>query len=303
MIDKDNNYNYLIFDTQPGGIGKNVMATSVIAALKKEYKEKKIILVSPYPEIFLHNPDIYRTYLASSLQYFYDDYIKGKNTLIFKQEPYNNSDYIQGKIHLINSWYNECKLNTDKIEPLYIKLTDREIQYCINKYKIDCDKKGLVVFQPFGGNINLSTPYDWARDIPISQANEIVQRLLLKKYVVCQVRNPNHVLLDGCFDACNLPIRELICLIAISDKRILIDSSCQHIAAALNLHSVVLWIVNKPENLGYNIHNNILCQQEEEFRHDINAYFTKYDWSGQLHYQYPYNGDKLFDIDDILVNF
>ena len=48
----------IIFEIS-GGIGKNIVATAVIRALKKQYPEKNIILQTAYPDIFVNNPRFY----------------------------------------------------------------------------------------------------------------------------------------------------------------------------------------------------------------------------------------------------
>lgn len=41
-----------------------------------------------YPEVFINHPDIHRVYRIGMTSYFYDDYIKDKDTIVFKHEPY-----------------------------------------------------------------------------------------------------------------------------------------------------------------------------------------------------------------------
>ena len=68
---------YLIFHVE-GGLGKNIASTAVVTHLKKKYPDRRIIVVSPYPEIFLNNKYIYRVYRFGATPYFYDDYIMEK---------------------------------------------------------------------------------------------------------------------------------------------------------------------------------------------------------------------------------
>ena len=78
-----------------GGHGKNIMATAVIEAIKKKYPERKIIVVTAWDGPFYGNKHVYRFYLFNNINnYFYDDYIKNKDTLVFQHDPYHETDYI-----------------------------------------------------------------------------------------------------------------------------------------------------------------------------------------------------------------
>ena len=71
-----------------GGLGKNIAATALIEDVNKRYPDRKLVMVVSYPEIFLNNPHIHRVYRVGMTSYFYDDYINGKDTIIFRHEPY-----------------------------------------------------------------------------------------------------------------------------------------------------------------------------------------------------------------------
>ena len=50
-----------------GGLGKNIMATAMIKVIKKRYKNSNLIVVSGYPDIFLHNPDVFKIYNSNNV--------------------------------------------------------------------------------------------------------------------------------------------------------------------------------------------------------------------------------------------
>ena len=97
---------YIVWHIE-GGLGKNVAATALISSLKEKYNDRQIIVVASYPDVFLNHPDIYRVYRVGATMYFYDDYIKDKDTLIFKHEPYFETHHILQNKHLLANW---CKL-------------------------------------------------------------------------------------------------------------------------------------------------------------------------------------------------
>ena len=72
-----NNDNILIF-TVSGGAGKNVLATAVVKAIKKANPETNIIVVTAYKDVWMYNPNVYRTYAFGNTPNFYKDYIKDK---------------------------------------------------------------------------------------------------------------------------------------------------------------------------------------------------------------------------------
>ena len=45
-----------------GGIGKNIVGTAVVRAIKKQFPDKNIIVVAGCPDVFMYNPNVYRTY-------------------------------------------------------------------------------------------------------------------------------------------------------------------------------------------------------------------------------------------------
>ena len=72
-----------------GGLGKNIAATALCESIKKTYPDRKLIMVVSHPEVFLNNPFIDRVYFVGNKSYFYDDYIKDKDTLIISFNKLN----------------------------------------------------------------------------------------------------------------------------------------------------------------------------------------------------------------------
>ena len=78
-----------------GGLGKNIAATALVEDVAKKYSDRKLVMVVSYPEIFLNNPFIYRVYRVGMTSYFYEDYIHNKDVIVFRHEPYFESDHIR----------------------------------------------------------------------------------------------------------------------------------------------------------------------------------------------------------------
>jgi len=92
--------NFIIFSIS-GGAGKNVLATAVVKAIKAKHPEMNIVVLTAWKDVWMYNPNVYRTYNFQNTPYFYENYIKGKNVKIFSLEPYPPESYILKKEHLI----------------------------------------------------------------------------------------------------------------------------------------------------------------------------------------------------------
>lgn len=298
MTDKrdviDENEKYLIFHAE-GGHGKQIMATAVIRALKKEHPDRKIIVVTPWDGPFFYNEDIWRFYSFNEMKYFFDDYVHMKDVKIFRQEVYQCEDHILQRKHLTKSWCDMYDVPFDGPIP-HIKLNAREIEIAKDKLKPDSGLP-IMLLQTHGGGQGQYSKKSWARDMPIEIAQKIVN-YYSKNYRILHIRRDDQPALQN-VEVLNLPFRELYAAFLFSKKRIFIDSFGQHVAAALNLPSTVCWIVNKPEIFGYEMHDNILPSAHLRQEFNKYSYLDQYDISGQIQ-QFPYDTVNLFNVNDII---
>ena len=102
---------FAIFNPE-GGLGKIIASTAIAKAINEKYPERKLVVVTPWPEVYLNNPIVHRVYRPGAMPYFYQDYIKGKDTIVFKGEPYFNTGHLYNKQHLISSSFTltDCHL-------------------------------------------------------------------------------------------------------------------------------------------------------------------------------------------------
>lgn len=290
---------YSIFHIQ-GGLGKHIAATAVAKAIKNNHPHRKLIIVCVYTDIFMNLPFVDRVYQLNSTNYFYQNYIENKDSLIFHNEPYFTTDHIHKKLPLIQTW---CKMYDLKYEGEMPELIFNPLQKKISKDVWKKDNKPLMVIHTNGGLISPDAkPYMWARDMPFNIAQQIVDKYH-KKYTIYQstkinspkLVNANHIQFDN---QTQLSTLEFLSLIVHSDKRILIDSSLQHAAAALKLPSVVLWNGTSPKVFGYDMHTNIETVKPHNFKLP-GSYLFDFDFNGVEH-EYPFNeNEDLFDIDKI----
>lgn len=285
--------NFVIF-TINGGAGKNVLATAVVKAIKKNMPDMNIVILTAYKDVWLFNPNIYRVYQYGQAPSFYENYIKDKkNVKIFAQEPYTANDYLLKKKSLIEIWCNLCGVpyNNEKPELFF---NQREVEYVQNNI-IRGDK--IFVVQTNGGS-QQDIKISWMRDLPLNTAQEVIEKFR-HQYRIIQIRRDDQPQLFG-VEQFKGNLRELFLLIRFSTKRLLIDSVAQHVAAALDKPSTVVWIRNNPEVLGYAIHDNIVTKVEDEL--DVLSYsvLEPYEITGNIT-QCPFKEDtKLFDSEVII---
>jgi len=280
-----------------GGLGKNIAATSLIKDVKERYHDRKLIMVVSYPEIFLNNPNIHRVYRVGATSYFYDDYIKDKDTIVFRHEPYFQSDHIMRKKHLIHNWCDLLDIPyKEQLPHLHPNVVQKMLQFNWQR------EKPVIVLQTNGGGMASGFSYAWTRDMPYEIAVAIVDRYRNTHHII-QVTRPNTNLIPNVEHVTQqLSNFEMFSILATSQKRVLIDSFLQHAAAGMGLPSTVLWIGTSPVNFGYRLHNNIVAKEPPGTTKLIDSYIFDYSFEGSVH-ECPYNSvEEMFDIDNIFRN-
>ncbi len=277
-----------------GGHGKCVAATAVIRAIKKQYPDRKLLVICSWDGPFFYNPDVFRFFIYGQIpQYFKEDYLK-EDTIIMKHDPYNETNHILRKEHLTETWCKMFNVQYDGYKPK-IYLNPRELE--IAKDKIKPDNRPIMLIQSNGGSPQGQySKKSWYRDMPV----EIMQKLVnyfSKSYRILHIKSPEQPILQG-VEPLTLPYRELYAVFPLSTKRLFIDSFAQHVAAALDLQSTVVWIGNSPKVFGYPENINILPNANIINNLDKFTYLQD-DISGQIQ-AFPYDTVNVFDINKII---
>lgn len=283
---------YCIFNIN-GGIGKTIAATAVCEGIKREHPERKLVVVSGYPDVFVNNPHVYRSLGFGQTQYFYEEFIDGKDVKIFAHDPYLDNSFLHGK-SLIESWFKMFGVEYKGEKPkLY--LTEREVNFHKQKFASD---KPIFLMQTNGGAENQPLKYSWARDIPSNVVLKVIEQFR-DSYNIVHIRRQDQIAYPDVATVTD-DFRSIVTLISLSEKRLFMDSFAQHTAAALNKPSTVLWIANKPEQFGYSLHKNIVCNEFTCKPELKGSYFEKFNIQGDP-LQFPFNSeDEIFDVDKIL---
>ena len=286
---------YSIFHIE-GGIGKNILATAVIDSLKKTDPERKIILVSAWPQVWFNNSNIEQIFPMGQVANFYKNFIKDQDVKIFRVDPYHTEDYILNKKHLIEIWCDLVGAKYDDESPkLYF--SPLELEGIRTKMLQGVTKPIFLLHTNGGGSGPKSRPYSWYRDIPVQNAIEVVN-YFKNDYHIYQLGYQGQSLIPGC-NKLTLETREILAAPLFSKKRLLIDSFSQHASVALGVKSVVCWVGNKPEILGYDSHINIKPVAKPVFDTYHSSYLDDFDIGGNP-VQFPYDKLKVFDSNDII---
>jgi len=283
-----------IFFNINGGIGKCIAATEVCEAIMKQYPDAKLFVGSAYPDVFIGNPFVYRTFMFGGVDYFYSEYVEGKDFKVFSHDPYLETSFLKREKHLIETWCEMFGIKYNGEKPKLF-LTQEEINFYSKKYISD---RPVLALQTNGGAPGQENKYSWARDIPDNVVLSVIEEFK-KDYVIVHIRRddqksfPDTVTITDNF-------RSVATFLLMSQKRLLIDSFAQHTCAAFELPSTVLWVVNDPKVFGYQLHDNIIANPETRKPNLKSSFLQKYDIVGDIT-QFPYNDQsEIFNVDSVI---
>ena len=269
-----------------GGLGKNIMFTAVLKAIKKQNNKANIIVVTPYPDVFIANPNVNKVFAIGTQVGIYDKHIaNNKDVKVFVADPYHTSDFITEKRHLLEIWCDLCGVKYDNEKPeLFISKAEK--QYFAPFYKLD---KPILAIQPNGGAYGQPLMYSWTRDLPQPIVQEVIE-YFKNDYAILHIKRQDQLVYPNTIGAID-SFRSIAIMLSMSEKRLLIDSSSMHIATALNLPSVVTWVGTNPKVFGYEIHKNIIANEPTKKVDTNSINYSKYSLFQDIS-TIPYNDLK-----------
>lgn len=290
---------YVVFHVE-GGLGKNVASTAVIKNIAEKHKDRKLIVMASFPEVFLNNPYVHRVFRMGMTPYFWEDYISGKDTIVLKREPYFETNHIMQKTPLHETWHKMYDLpyNKEKDLPeLFNNMIQTEMSATWKR------QRPILLLHTNGGPLMDGAPiYAWTRDMPRYVAETIIQNYAQQYHIIQVVKHESQAIQSPMVEVVHRAMSnmELFSLVRASAKRVLIDSCLQHAAAAYKLPSTVLWIGTHPEMFGYAMHTNVKAKKPTGNVKNIDGSYFDYQLDGQFH-ECPYNSpDEIFDINEVL---
>jgi ADP-heptose:LPS heptosyltransferase len=277
-----------------GGLGKSIIATAVLKAIKKQYKKANILVSTGYPDVFINNPNVNRIITHANNSGIYKDFIQNKDAKVFISDPYSTSDYITESKHLIQIWCEMFGIEYNGEMP-ELFLSKAEKQYFEPFYRLD---KPILAIQPNGGGNNQPLKYSWVRDIPAPIVEQVIEHYK-NDYSIVHIKREDQIMYENTIGALD-SFRSIAIMLTMSEKRLLIDSSAMHIATALNLPSVVAWIGTSEKVFGYDMHTNIIANTPPK-EYDLNhSYYQRMPLFEDIS-KIPYNDlNEVFDVNEII---
>jgi hypothetical protein len=140
--------------------------------------------------------------------------------------------------------------------------------------------------------------YSWARDIPNHIAQQVVDKLKYA-YTIFHIRRDDQPALRDTVQLTD-SFRAVSIVIAMSSKRLFMDSFAQHAASALEIPSTVLWVANSPKVFGYGLNKNIIHNEFTKKPELKLSYLNKFNILGEP-MEFPFNSEsEIFSIEDVL---
>jgi ADP-heptose:LPS heptosyltransferase len=284
-----------------GGLGKHIALTAGVQAVKNNFPDREIVAVVAWTELFTSLPEIHRVYPLNNTHYFYDTYIKDQDSIIFAQEVYMTTPHILKQKPMIESWCNMYNITYNNEQPK-IKINPEQKRAIRSFYEPLIEGKEVLLIHTNGGLFKTPNSYCWARDIPFELSEKITRHFTQKGMFVIQVAKPTSPEIPGAYVRSVLMSNFELCgLLELSNKRLLIDSSLQHAAAALRLPSVVLWNATSPEVFGHSLHTNIKTKQAPNISLP-GSYLFDFQFDSNEN-EFPYEEadmENLYDVDEII---
>ena len=277
-----------------GGIGRVICA---LPAIDEMSKKEKIIVVTPWKEIFLNKKNIDRLYKPDS-EYLWEDVIA--NNDLVHVEPYWDVNYYKNKIHLITSFDNLInKTEIERTEVLKPNLVLNSIEEEFGKKFLKDirtkTKKKIMILQPFGATGKLNDDKqiidETNRSITFKTLDNIIDNFK-DEYSFVYIGTVPLDKYDVEFKKCNngqcrqpssdsskkkivypvpqdLGLRGIFSVIKHADALISCDSFTQHVAYSFDIPAVVFIGGTDEHNICYSNH---LILKKEGYPIEYNPY-------------------------------
>ena len=261
-----------------GGLGKNVMFTSILGEFKEKKGYDEIYIVSPYNDVFKCCPAVTDAF-APMPGTLYQELVLDDDCDIYWKDPYNNQRFIKKQCHLFDAWAEELGFTLDddpmsyepdintiaNVFPALKEVADRHIQEWHNNFCIVQFNGGQSPLAPMQDQSGHQIPYDMQQE-PIKRnyfkGAEIV-RLLKEKYgqgcTIVHFALPNEPTIPGTVKV-QMPYLTYRLLAHEAKAIVCTDSSLQHLSTGLSDNITVIWGETRPEHFGYKRNNNVCAQ-------------------------------------------
>lgn len=255
-----------------GGLGKNVMLTSILHEVKEQGNYDELYVISPYNDVFKVCPAVTDAFPPGQGT-LYQELVLDEECDVLWKEPYSNQRFIKKQCHLLEAWAEEFGIelpsNPTTYEPHLERIADEfpAVAQAAAKQAEEWDHNFCIV-QFNGGQSPLTSStqgYD-ARQESIKRnyfkGQQIVDLLKKKHGDDCTIVHyalPNEPTIEGTVKI-QVPYLTYHLLAKEAKEIICIDSSLQHLATGVNPNITVIWGETRPEHFGYSCNRNVTAQ-------------------------------------------
>ena len=260
-----------------GGLGKNIMLTSILKELKEKGGYDEVYVISPYHDVFKVCSAVTDAF-QPGLGTLYQELVLDPDCDVLWKEPYSNQKFIKKECHLFDAWAAEFGITlTDKADT-YIPCLDKVVEEYPALRQIADEKMNewnhnFCLVQFTGGQSPLTPQVDQnGNPVPYMNAQEAIKRNYAKGEQVVQLLKekwpdttvvhfglPNEPSVNGAIKI-EVPYLTYRLLAAEAKEIICIDSSLQHLATGVNSNVTVVWGETRPEHFGYACNRNIAAK-------------------------------------------
>ena len=260
-----------------GGLGKNVMLTSILEEFKEQKGYDEIYVISPYFDVF-KACSVVTDAFPPGQGTLYQELVLDDDCDVYWKEPYSNQRFIKKQCHLFDAWAEEfgfkLKGNAmdyvpqlDKIEsefPAVKQIVDQQLEawnhnFCIVQF--NGGQSPLGPMQDQNGNPIQYNPQAEPLKRNYFKGAEIVQ-MLKERYpeaTIVHFALPNEPEIEGTVKV-QVPYLAYHLLAAEAKAIICTDSSLQHLSTGVNNNLTVIWGETRPEHFGYKCNENICAK-------------------------------------------
>ena len=260
-----------------GGLGKNVMLTSIL----QEFKEKKgydeLYVISPYHDVFKSCPAVTDAF-QPGIGTLYQELVLDPQCDIYWKEPYSNQRFIKKQCHLFDAWAEELGFELSRPGDEYVPdLARLEKEFPalidISMQKVTEWQNNYCLVQFSGGQSPLAPQKDQAGNlVPYNNAVEKIKRNYNKGIEVVQLLKKKHkgakIIHFALANEPPIPGTEKIevpyltyhIFARFAKEVVCIDSSLQHLATGVSKNVTVIWGETRPEHFGYACNRNICAE-------------------------------------------
>lgn len=261
-----------------GGLGKNIMLTSILTEFKEQRGYDEVYVISPYHDVFKACSAVTDAFppMQGTL---YQELVLDPDCDIYWKEPYSNQRFIKKQCHLFEAWAEELGFELyhpgNEYTPLLDKINTEfpVVEQAAAKQLSEWNHNFCIV-QFNGGQSPLGPMQDQnGQPIPYNDRQEAIKRnyykgqqivdALKKKHgqdcTIVHFALPNEPTLQGTVKV-QLPYLAYRLLAREAKEIVCIDSSLQHLATGVNEHVTVIWGETRPEHFGYSCNKNVCAK-------------------------------------------